>query len=165
MPHSWATVRCQLTYVKLVKNLIRLSSLFVQIVSGAHPSTLAIHHHLTLPGMEMIHLEPNPHCTLGRQLLSPGGLAACEYLVSIYQVHNSYINNDGPLSRQEAKKGPGCLSGCGCIYFYLSAQASNSSDSTSALEKERTKAGGSSPGSNHSSPEKGRKREGRLGES
>lgn len=65
----------------------------------------------------MTYLEQNPHRTLGRQLLSPGHLAACEYLVSIYQVHNGYMNNDEPLSRQEVMKGPGWLEDVGVSIF------------------------------------------------
>lgn len=91
---------------KLVKKTIRLSSLFVQIVSGAHPSTLAIHHHRcsSQAGGDSPWAEPT--LCIQQAASVTGGLATCEYFLSIYQVHNGCANSDETLSRQEAMKGP-----------------------------------------------------------
>lgn len=84
----------------------------MQIVSGAHPSTVAIHHRLCIsqagadsPGPEPMLCTHHGSGACYRPRLSPQGLPACGHLFRIDQAHNSHTNDDEPPSIQRERKG------------------------------------------------------------
>lgn len=84
----------------------------MQIVSGAHPSTVAIHHRpctaqagADSPGPEPMLCTHHQSAVGYRPHLSPQGLPARGHLFPTYHDHKSHTNEDETLSVQRERKG------------------------------------------------------------